>query len=594
MIETIITSSLLIIVVMGIRFLFRTKISRRLQYMLWGLVLLRLLFPFPIIESPLSIMNALSDINLGEKQIFNLNEYSMTSAEIPNVAINNTDIITGTENLNYTSLSGNEANNNQYAEKSVVKRILYIIWLIGSIVVGLWFIRTNIIFYQNLRRNRQVYNTLDYRLPVYISSDIASPCLFGMIHPTIYLTPKAAGTKETCTHVLIHELCHYRHGDHIWSALRGLCLTIYWWNPLVWAAAILSRNDSELACDEAVIREIGEQSRLAYGRTLVSMIAVRKAPSGLVYAATTMIAGKRSVKERLNMIVKNPKTMIPAIIAVLLIVAICIGCTFTGAKAVQLTAQEALDQLSLSVVKTNNQISFRIPKNYEKPEEWNIHITGRLEYEDGFSQSIHHFEEINDTKAWEPGKTYSINIKEHYTELTMTAFLPGKSGEMIEKVINLLNEFNYPTAQELYDLRNPYIGDASADSALLNALNIKENLGSFTIKLETQAEPYILRLNFADEITDATMFNTAMNAYAMLLLALIDNASEIQWCYNYTDVSAGGSGIFTGSLTAADATIATLNGSRYQKLWPVRRQGTGITGLASIRQNADSVQYMAR
>ena len=136
----------------------------------------------------------------------------------------------------------------------------------------------------------------------------------------------------------------------------------------------MSRNDSELACDEAVIREIGEQNRLAYGRTLVSMIAVRKAPSELVYAATTMIAGKRSVKKRLNMIVKNPKTMIPAIIAVLLIVGICIGCTFTGAKAVQLTAQKALEQLSSSVVKTNNQISFRIPKNYERPEEWNIHI----------------------------------------------------------------------------------------------------------------------------------------------------------------------------------------------------------------------------
>ena len=87
MIETIITSSLLIMVVMGIRFLFRTKISRRLQYMLWGLVLLRLLLPFPIIESPFSIMNALSDISLGEKQISNLNESSLTPAEIPNIAI---------------------------------------------------------------------------------------------------------------------------------------------------------------------------------------------------------------------------------------------------------------------------------------------------------------------------------------------------------------------------------------------------------------------------------------------------------------------------------------------------------------------------
>lgn len=145
------------------------------------------------------------------------------------------------------------------------------------------------------------------------------------------MTPKAVDSEDNTRYALAHELCHYRHGDHIWSILRCLCLATWWWNPLVWAAAILSKEDSELACDESVIRHIGQENRIAYGRTLVDMIAAKNTPTGLTYAATTMASGKRSLKGRLNMIIKSPKTVIPALAAVLLIVALSAGCTFTGA-----------------------------------------------------------------------------------------------------------------------------------------------------------------------------------------------------------------------------------------------------------------------
>ena len=57
MTECIVTSSVLIAVVAALRFLFRGKISRRVQYALWGIVLLRLLMPFPLVGSSLSVMN---------------------------------------------------------------------------------------------------------------------------------------------------------------------------------------------------------------------------------------------------------------------------------------------------------------------------------------------------------------------------------------------------------------------------------------------------------------------------------------------------------------------------------------------------------
>lgn len=334
MTECIITSSILIVVVISLRLLFKGKISRRLQYALWGLVLLRLLMPFSLLSSPLSVMNvvdtsqitdSISDIQVYSDMIRNT---EMSPDEARTVGNGTLHEIQG-----YPVESGNGNLRNYIFTDSldvVLGRIFKIIWLIGGIATGLWFVAVNIMFYRRLRKTRKAYCAANSILPVYITGGLASPCLFGILHPAIYLTPKAVESEGSTRHVLAHELCHHHHGDHIWSILRGLCLAGWWWNPLVWTAAILSRTDSELACDEAVIKKIGEENRLAYGHTLVDMIAVGKASSDLMFAATTMVSGKRGIKERLNMIIKNPKTFVPAMATVLLIVAVCVGCTFTG------------------------------------------------------------------------------------------------------------------------------------------------------------------------------------------------------------------------------------------------------------------------
>ena len=56
-----------------------------------------------------------------------------------------------------------------------------------------------------------------------------TPCLFGLFRPAIYVTPEASGDPALLAHTLAHEETHYRHGDHIWSALRCLCLVVHWY-----------------------------------------------------------------------------------------------------------------------------------------------------------------------------------------------------------------------------------------------------------------------------------------------------------------------------------------------------------------------------
>ena len=66
---------------------------------------------------------------------------------------------------------------------------------------------------------------------VFVSPAAGSPCLFGLLRPAIYLTPETDADETARRHCLAHEQTHYRHGDHIWPALRCVCLVLHWFDP---------------------------------------------------------------------------------------------------------------------------------------------------------------------------------------------------------------------------------------------------------------------------------------------------------------------------------------------------------------------------
>lgn len=324
--DILITSSVLIAAVTAVRFAFRNKISRRLQYALWGLVLLRLLLPVPLPQASFSVLSGARMLSAQWQPPVSREADTPAAPESGSAAA-------GSVQPSAAAPALPPAGPAPAAPDSASPDVLTVIWLTVAGLVLLWFLGANLSLSRRLKRTRVPCPQPGFRLPVYVTGAIVSPCLFGLFRPAVYLTPKAAASPDSLRHVLTHELCHFRHGDHIWSLLRGLCLSLYWFDPLVWAAAILSRADSELACDEAAIRALGAEHRLGYGKTLVDMIAVRRSPSGVLCAATTMTSGKRSIRERLNRIVKNPGTAWSAAVAVVLITAVCVGCTFTDAKS---------------------------------------------------------------------------------------------------------------------------------------------------------------------------------------------------------------------------------------------------------------------
>lgn len=337
MIEWIVSSNILILVVAGLRFFLRSKLRLKLRYALWALVLVRLLVPIQFGSSAISIQNPLEkapvvqQLELAEKVEHFVYHADGTA----------TGYYQWEPPLEHTEDSGkatpvDRAFTTQQALTltrlrdilKLTKTWLLGVWIAGMAVTGAVFLLSNLRFARRLRRSRRLLQNAG--LPVYVTEMVDTPCLFGLFRPAIYLTPAAAEEPRHREYAIAHEKTHHRHRDGIWSALRCMCLVLHWYNPLVWWAAALSRADGELACDEETITCIGEENRAEYGRVLIDLTCRKRVD--LFRAATMMTGSGKNLKERITLIAKQPKMAAYTLIAVVLVAAVAVGCTFTGGK----------------------------------------------------------------------------------------------------------------------------------------------------------------------------------------------------------------------------------------------------------------------
>ena len=354
----ILSSCALIAAIMLLRRLLRGRMDPRLTYALWLLAALRVLIPAPLFAAPVSV-SALAERS-GVTEAVETVRYSTerqtayaagtpsgSEAQLPAAlqeprdwGWNVTDVHLDSSRAATAQEAGSSAGADPYTRLDVTVThdrfaVLRVVWYAGMGLTAAWFLFANLRFALRLRRSRRPYEgelPVSCPLPVYVVSGLPSPCLFGLIHPAIYLSDAALRSGHL-DHVLVHELTHRRHLDHWWALARCACLAVQWFNPLVWIAAGLSRQDCETACDASAIRRLGEPERLSYGRTLVGMIAAgSRRPSVLLETATTMTGSVSSIRERVTLIAKKPRMTAVTLVSVLLIAALAVGCTFGGAK----------------------------------------------------------------------------------------------------------------------------------------------------------------------------------------------------------------------------------------------------------------------
>jgi bla regulator protein BlaR1 len=128
--------------------------------------------------------------------------------------------------------------------------------------------------------------------------------LAGVRHPTILLPPGLTDrlTPEQLRFVFLHELAHVRRHDPLAEWLLALLTALHWFNPAVWIAARLYRADREIARDAMVLRAVGPDRRLDYGRTLLTLITMSPATRNTHYPAVAMLPGKNPFRQRITMI----------------------------------------------------------------------------------------------------------------------------------------------------------------------------------------------------------------------------------------------------------------------------------------------------
>lgn len=336
MTEWIITSSLLILIVLLVRRLFRGKLSLRLQYALWLVVLVRLLIPGTVAQTGLSVLNYLprTEVEVSQSTVTapapeDGGGSGQAQPAQPAQAAEPVQPVTPAE----PEGQGTAGQSAPAPEPFPWRTVLTAVWLAGAAAVAAALVISNLRFYLRLRRVRRAHPIPGLAVPVYVARGLPSPCLYGFPRPAVYLTPAAAGDPAVLGHVLSHELTHRRHGDHVWAVLRGAALALHWYNPLVWLSAALSKRDGELACDEGALRHADDPTRAAYGRALIRLVTTKPALTDLLCCATTMTAGKSGLKERITMIARRPRTLLTAFAAAAFIVGLAVGCTFTGGRS---------------------------------------------------------------------------------------------------------------------------------------------------------------------------------------------------------------------------------------------------------------------
>ena len=306
MLREVLTVSALILAVLLVRAIFKNRVPKRMVYTLWLVVLVKLCLPGTLVSLP---------VLPAEEAAAPVQRVELPAQPLP--AQQPAQAVTQPQTPVQQPASPAQEAAEAPAKPLTAMQIFQIVWAGGSALLGLWLLGTWLVFTVRLHKSRRFLGRHG-RTRIYISSTVKSPCLAGLV-PAVYLTEDVLQTPETEL-ILRHELTHLRHLDHLWSFCRTAAVIVYWWNPFIWLAAICSKRDAELACDEAVAAGLSDAQRLAYARTILAQTP-RK-------AAALSLAGP-PVRERILFLTKKQRTSVLCVILALLLIVSAAGCSIT-------------------------------------------------------------------------------------------------------------------------------------------------------------------------------------------------------------------------------------------------------------------------
>lgn len=299
------TATWLILAVIAFRGMFK-KAPKWIICALWGLVAIRLVVPMNL-ESGLSLVPKANPINKGMEYIATAKVNGSGNFAEPN----GYDM-----GIEYILKQGGRS----VRPEQMWVTIFTVIWLIGAAAMLCYALSS----YLSLRRKVAVSICVGDK--VYECDEVASPFIFGIVKPRIYLP---SGLKaQTKMSVLKHECAHLKRGDYIWKPLGFLLLSIYWFHPLCWVAYILLCRDIELACDEKVTSSMDHLARADYCQALLDCSVERR-----MVTVCPVAFGEVGVKNRVKSVIHYKKPAIWMILLALIAGGMVSVCFMTNPKS---------------------------------------------------------------------------------------------------------------------------------------------------------------------------------------------------------------------------------------------------------------------
>ncbi|WP_094699598.1 M56 family metallopeptidase [Brevibacillus laterosporus] len=338
-VESSVGASAVALFVLLIKKLFTHRLSPRIHYALWLIVVIRLLVPaFP--SSSISIFTALEVssnyvlkglgfISNHQDRIFGqaVESYPQGEHQVNRELLRNDQPGFAQPEATTTATQGAEGHQLQNDESTESSNRMYTLWI--TILSIVWLVGFTVMLYllygykHNMKqKNRFLTKVTDSKLlsimdqcqkkfgidksiPIYTGDTVKSPYIVGQLRPWVYCPREVCrGMSDSeLTHILSHELAHYKRKDILWNTLGMLALAIHWMNPLVWICMNKMRADMELACDAYVLEVIGEEETEAYGMTIISFLkrfSVNRERPHLLYFSKS--SKKGLIERRIRMI----------------------------------------------------------------------------------------------------------------------------------------------------------------------------------------------------------------------------------------------------------------------------------------------------
>lgn len=365
--HTSLMASVLVVLLIILKWLLKKRISIKIHYMLWILLPIRLILPFAP-ESSISLFNL----------------FPVNSSELL-VVSNHTPIALSPE-ISKSSMPRELSNENPVLPAMAVSSIpdsslksyslhwidyCFIIWLLGILVLTASIYHMNRKFLAKLKSGKLVSDPIvlqlyedcktiigvKSRIPLIETSAVTGPTLFGLFRTKLLMPVGAVSTfqSDELKYIFYHELAHHRRKDIAFNWCLFCLLVVHWFNPLLWYAYSRMREDQELACDAFALTFVEPEKIRDYGLTIIRVLESYSSSYRAV-GMTHFSSSKSKLKKRIVMIKQFSKKSYRWSILGLLLIFVLGGAVLTNAKSLSQEDKVTTD-LSTSTLNTQETIN---------------------------------------------------------------------------------------------------------------------------------------------------------------------------------------------------------------------------------------------